>query len=90
MLYGIASGFFWMTREEGLGHAGSIGLGAIVCTQIVRSEGRQGISELSPRVLIVLGSALLLVLSVCSLNYANMGHSLSWISNTISQSRYRC
>lgn len=48
-------------------------LAMTVFAQIYRGVGRQGISELSSNLAIFLGSALLLVLSVCSLNYAKYG-----------------
>lgn len=74
VLYGIAAGSLWMTREEGVWVMPALlVLATTVFSQIYRGEGRQGISELSAPVVIALASALLLVLSVCSLNYAKYG-----------------
>ena len=74
VLHGIAAGSLWMTREEGVWVMPALLVLAVtVFTQIYRGEGRQGISELSSNMAIFLGSALLLVLSVCSLNYAKYG-----------------
>ena len=38
-----------------------------------RREGRQGVSDIASRLAILIGSALILVLCVCSLNYAKYG-----------------
>jgi hypothetical protein len=74
LLYGIAAGSFWMTREEGVWVLPPLLiLVAAVSATVHRREGRQGVSDIAGRLVILMGSALILVLCVCSLNYAKYG-----------------